>query len=199
MSFAAADDAAITDAEMVKLMNYLEESEEVILAGNSSPDFLENLKKDLSFCVKMKPGPERTELETALKQRVADGVAKGKGKGKSFAAAEAMAPKTASSTYSSSEDERQVCGFYSIKKYFDGGPTVSEGFFKIKVRKVEMTEDFFVHNYELCCPIFKHGEYIARDITLGVKPDSSWQVWDGNGVASLLFNQNLPSSELLAQ
>ena len=109
----------------------------------------------------------------------------------SFAAAEAMAPKTASSTYSSSEDERQVCGFYSIKKYYDGGPTVNEGYFKIKVRKVEMTEDFFVHNYELCCPIFKHGEYLARDITLGVKPDSAWQLWDGNGVASLLFNQNL--------
>ena len=104
---------------------------------------------------------------------------------------EAMAPKTASSTYSSSEDERQVCGFYSIKKYYDGGPTVSEGYFKIKVRKVEMTEDFFVHNYELCCPIYKHGEYIARDITLGVKPDSSWQLWDGNDVASTLFNQNL--------
>ena len=75
---------------MVELLNLLEESEEVILAGNSSPDFLENLKKDLSFCMKLKPGPERTELETALKQVVAArqgvidalGKAQGKGKGK---------------------------------------------------------------------------------------------------------------------
>ena len=82
MSFDAAADPALTEAEMVALMNYIEESEEVILASSSSPDFLENLKKDMLLCWQLEPGPERSAMEKALKQRVADGAAKGRGKGK---------------------------------------------------------------------------------------------------------------------
>ena len=86
------------------------------------------------------------------------------------------------------DEDENPCGFYSIKKYYTVG---TSGFFKIKVLKIEMTGDHFTSNYELACPIYRHGDVSTFDITIGVKDGSAYQLWDGNDIASTLFSQNL--------
>ena len=54
-----------------------------------------------------------------------------------------------------------------------------------------MTLQDFAQNYELSCPVYKCGDFSCSEITIGVKPDSAFELWNINDVASELFDQTL--------
>ena len=80
-------------------------------------------------------------------------------------------------------------GFYVIKKHYTNGG--NEGHYRIKIDPIEMSEETFIEEYELSAPIYKFEGFTCCDITIGVKEGSGFELWNGNDVASTLFDQNL--------